>query len=98
MCWCSIAGSPPLNERAPRLLWARVVYISARRRQRNKAFRLRWMRLIDEHWIAYPKFIAGDLGLIERLKLKFMHRPAVRYLDVILARGYGSGPGSERDS
>jgi hypothetical protein len=84
--------------RAARRLGASVVYISARRRQRNKAFRLRWMRLIDEHWIAYPKFIAGDLGLIERLKLKFMRRPAVRYLDVILARGYGSGSGSERDS
>ncbi|MEA3132664.1 MAG: hypothetical protein QOG17_510 [Gammaproteobacteria bacterium] len=83
--------------RAARRLGTRVIYISARRRQRNKAFRLRWMRLIDEHWIAYPKFIAGDLGLVERLKLKFMRRPAVRYLDVILARGYGAGPGSERD-
>jgi glycosyltransferase involved in cell wall biosynthesis len=63
---------------------ARVVYISARRRQRRKAFRLRWMRLIDEHWIAYPKFIAGDLGFLERLKLEVMRRPAIRYLDVIL--------------
>ncbi|MDP8985034.1 MAG: hypothetical protein M3N97_08310 [Pseudomonadota bacterium] len=71
---------------------ARVVYISARPRQRRKAFRLRWMRLIDEHWIAYPEFIAGALRGSERLKLRLMRRPAVRYLDVILAR---DGPASE---
>jgi UDP:flavonoid glycosyltransferase YjiC (YdhE family) len=44
------------------------------------------MRLIDEHWIAYPKLIAGELGLMERAKLKLLRRPAVRYLDVIMAR------------
>jgi len=65
---------------------ARVVFISSRTRQRRKAFRLRWMRLIDEHWIAYPRFIAGGLTRLERLKLKLMGRPQVRYLDVILAR------------
>ncbi len=70
--------------RAAKRCGARVVYISARRRQRRKAFRLRWMRLIDEHWIAYPEFIAGALGLVERLKLDLMRRPTVRYLDVIL--------------
>ncbi len=72
--------------RAARRLGARVVYISARRRQRNKAFRLRWMRLIDEHWIAYPEFIAGHLRFFEKLKLKMVGRPIVRYLDVILPR------------
>ena len=66
---------------------AGVVYISARARQRRKAFRLRWMRLIDEHWIAYPQFIAGGLNAFERFKLKMLRRPAVRYLDVILSRG-----------
>jgi UDP:flavonoid glycosyltransferase YjiC (YdhE family) len=65
---------------------ARVVYISARHRQRAKAFRLRWMRLIDEHWIAYPEFIAGSLRLLERLKLNMLGRPVVRYLDVIFSR------------
>jgi len=65
---------------------ARVVYISARRRQRRKAFRPRWMRLIDEHWIAYPEFIAGSLTLIERLKQRLLRRPTVRYLDVIFSR------------
>ena len=48
--------------RAAQRLGARVVYISARRRQRRKAFRWQWMPLIDEHWIAYPQFIAGRFG------------------------------------
>ena len=56
--------------RAARRSGARVVYISARRRQRRKAFRWRWMPLIDEHWIAYPEFIAGKLGVLERFKLQ----------------------------
>ena len=72
--------------RAARRLGARVVYISARRRQRRKAFRWRWMGLIDEHWIAYPEFIAGPLTFFERLKLRVLGRPVVRYLDVILSR------------
>jgi ADP-heptose:LPS heptosyltransferase len=70
--------------RAAQKIGARVIYISARRRQRNKAFRVSWMRLTDEHWIAYPEFIAGKLRFLERLKLKLLGRPAVRYLDVIL--------------
>jgi glycosyltransferase involved in cell wall biosynthesis len=72
--------------RAARRLGARVVFISARPRQRRKAFRSRWMRLLDEHWIAYPEFIAGRLRFFERLRLKTLHRPVVRYLDVILSR------------
>jgi hypothetical protein len=72
--------------RAARRLGAGVVYISARRRQRYKAFRRRWMRLMDEHWIAYPEFIAGRLTFFEKLKLRMTGRPIVRYLDVILPR------------
>jgi hypothetical protein len=77
--------------RAAQRLGARIVFISSRRRQRRRAFRLSWMRLIDEHWIAYPKLIAGDLGLMERVKLKLLRRPVVRYLDVIMARGATAG-------
>jgi hypothetical protein len=73
--------------RAARRLGAGIVYISARRRQRRKAFRWQWMRLIDEHWIAYPEFIAGKVGFFESLKLKIVGGPIVRFLDVILARG-----------
>jgi glycosyltransferase involved in cell wall biosynthesis len=72
--------------RAAQGVGARVVYVSARRRQRAKAFRLRWMRVIDEHWIAYPEFIAGRLTAFERLKLRLLRRPTVRYLDVICSR------------
>lgn len=72
--------------RAARRVGARVVYISARARQRRKAFRWRWLNLIDEHWIAYPEFIAGKLGYCERLKLRLLSRPVVRFLDVIFAR------------
>ena len=92
--------------RAAHRLGASIVFISSRRRQRRRAFRLSWMRLIDEHWIAYPKLIAGDLGLMERLKLELLRRPVVRYLDVIMARGTTSrgmaasaaGPDAAADS
>jgi len=69
---------------AARRCGARVIYISARPRQRRKAFRLRWMALIDEHWIAYPEFLAGSLRWMERLKLTLRRRVRVRYLDVML--------------
>jgi ADP-heptose:LPS heptosyltransferase len=70
--------------RAARAAGARIVYVSSRRRQRRKAFRLSWMRLIDEHWIAYPRFIAGALTPLERLKLRALGRPAVRFIDTLL--------------
>ncbi|MEI8298927.1 MAG: hypothetical protein WCH32_12965 [Pseudomonadota bacterium] len=63
---------------------ARIVYVSSRRRQRGKAFRLRWMRLLDDHWIAYPSFIAGATSAWERLKLRLLGRPNLRYLDALL--------------
>ena len=47
------------------------------------------MRLIDEHWIAYPRLVAGEPTVIERLKLELMRRPALRYLDVILSPSAG---------
>jgi predicted glycosyltransferase len=44
------------------------------------------MALIDEHWIAYPEFLAGSLGWMERLKLTLQRGVRVRYLDVMLSR------------
>ena len=70
---------------------ARIVYISARPRQRRKAFRWRWMRMLDEHWIAYPQFMAGGLSWTERLKLNWLQRPAVRFLDCILPETRSEG-------
>lgn len=63
---------------------ARVVYVSSRPRQRRKAFRIGWMRMLDEHWIAYPEFIAGGFGPLEQFKLSLLRRPAVRFLDAVL--------------
>jgi len=70
--------------RAARAAGARIVYLSSRPRQRRKAFRLSWMRLLDEHWIAYPRFIAGALQPLERLKLRALSRPVVRFIDTLL--------------
>jgi hypothetical protein len=63
---------------------ARVVYLSSRPKQRYKAFRMGWMRVLDEHWIAYPEFIAGALGPFEQFKLRLFGRPTIRFLDAIL--------------
>lgn len=71
--------------KAARRVGARVVYVSSRSRQRYKAFRSHWMRLLDDHWISYPALIAGELGRIERLKLRLLGRPEVRFLDTVLA-------------
>jgi hypothetical protein len=61
----------------------RVIYISSRARQRRRAFRMRWMRLIDEHWIAYPEFIAGPLSGFEKAKRRLIGRPTIRYVDSV---------------
>jgi hypothetical protein len=71
--------------RAARAAGAQVVYVSSRGRQRYKAFRLRWMAALDEHWISYSALLAGDLGWFERLKLRLLGRPHVRFLDAVLA-------------
>jgi UDP:flavonoid glycosyltransferase YjiC (YdhE family) len=63
---------------------AKIIYVSSRSRQRRKAFRISWMRMLDEHWIAYPQFIAGTPRLLERLKLQVLRRPELRFLDAVL--------------
>jgi hypothetical protein len=78
--------------RAAHASGAAVIYISSRRRQRNRGFRWRWMGMLDEHWIAYPEFIAGAPGPLEKLKLALRGRPRLRYLDVILSTGTAAPP------
>jgi len=74
MSWCSTMRVGTRScARAPS--GARIVYVSARPRQRRKAFRRNWMRLIDEHWIAYPQFIAGSLTLFENLSSRRLGGP-----------------------
>lgn len=70
--------------RAARGVGARVIYVSSRGRQRYKAFRLRWMRLLDAHWISYPELVAGAPSPLERLKMRVLGRPEVRFLDAVL--------------
>lgn len=70
--------------RAARSAGASVVFISYRRRKRFKASRLRWMRLIDEHWIAFPRFIAGGPVPFEAIKRRLLGKPEPRYLDIVL--------------
>jgi hypothetical protein len=70
--------------RAAHAVGARIIFVSSRPRQRRKAFRLRWLRLIDEHWIAYPEFVAGSLTWSERLKLRLPHAPVVRFMDTVM--------------
>lgn len=70
--------------RAARAAGAAVVYISARRRQWKKALRLRWMRLIDEHWVAYPQALSPRPSLWESAKRRMSCAPTLRHLDVVL--------------
>jgi hypothetical protein len=69
---------------AARAVGAKLVFVSSRERQRGKAFRWRWMRMLDEHWIAYPAVVAGELSLLERIKVGALKRPTIRYLEVLL--------------
>ncbi len=71
---------------AARAAGANLIFVSSRSRQRRKAFRLRWMGLLDEHWISYPSALAGGLTVIERWKQRWRGRPSVRFLDAVVAR------------
>lgn len=82
--------------RAARAVGARVVYVSSRFPQRRKAFRLRWMALLDEHWMAWPEFVAGRPGPLERLKLRWLGRPRLRHLDTLLPRRIDPAPVLQR--
>jgi ADP-heptose:LPS heptosyltransferase len=64
---------------------AAVVFVSSRFGPRTKAFRFRWMKHLDEHWIPYPEPVGGALSAFERLKLRLAGRPRIRFLDVMLA-------------
>jgi hypothetical protein len=69
--------------RAARRAGARVVFSSRAPKLRWKAFRLKWMRLLDEHWIVFPNFVTGGLSRLERLKLRWFPHYRVRQLDTL---------------
>jgi hypothetical protein len=69
--------------RVARRQGTRVVFLSSRASTRRKGFRLRRMRWIDQHWIAQPRFFAGDLTALERLKQRMLGGPEVLFLEVL---------------
>ena len=72
----------PNNCARPRLLGARLVFTSRSPRLRWKAFRVSWLRLLDEHWIVFPQFVTGGLSSFERLKVRpdaQLRRPPPRH-------------------
>jgi UDP:flavonoid glycosyltransferase YjiC (YdhE family) len=69
--------------RAAKSAGARLVFSSRAPKLRWKAFRIKWMRLLDEHWIVFPTFVTGGLSRIERLKLRMFRDYAVRQFDTL---------------
>jgi glycosyltransferase involved in cell wall biosynthesis len=91
--------------KAARQADARLVFSSRAPKLRWKAFRIKWMRLLDEHWIVFPTFVTGDRTWIEALKLRFFPDYTVRQFDTLFtpsdpaARmawldGHGLSPGN----
>jgi glycosyltransferase involved in cell wall biosynthesis len=69
--------------RAAKRAGARLVFSSRAPKLRWKAFRLKWMRLLDEHWIVFPTFVTGGLTWLERRKLALFPDYTVRRLDTL---------------
>jgi glycosyltransferase involved in cell wall biosynthesis len=61
----------------------RVVYVSSRASARRRGFRLRRMRWLDQHWIAQPRFLGGDLRRAESAKARLMSNTEVLFLEVL---------------
>jgi glycosyltransferase involved in cell wall biosynthesis len=69
--------------RAAKRAGARLVFSSRAPKLRWKAFRIKWMRLLDEHWIVFPTFVTGGLSRVESLKLRFFPHYGVRQFDTL---------------
>lgn len=65
---------------------AATVYVSSRFKTRWKGFRFRRMLLLDQHWLAWPRFVGGELTGWERFKLGLLRRPQVLFLDPVHER------------
>jgi len=70
--------------RAAKRAGTRLVFSSRSPKLRWKAFRIKWMRLLDEHWIVFPTFVTGGLSRVERLKLRIFPHYGVRQFDTLL--------------
>ncbi len=80
--------------RAAKRAGARLVFSSRAPKLRWKAFRIKWMRLIDEHWIVFPTFVTGGLTWLERRKLALFPGYTVRRLDTLFPP---ADPAARRD-
>jgi glycosyltransferase involved in cell wall biosynthesis len=69
--------------RAARRAGARLVFSSRAPKLRWKAFRIKWMRLLSEHWIVFPTFVTGGLTWLERRKMALFPDYTVRRLDTL---------------
>lgn len=69
--------------RAAKRAGARIVFSSRAPKLRWKAFRIKWMRLLDEHWIVFPTFVTGGRTWFERLKLRLFPDYTVRQFDTL---------------
>ena len=69
--------------RAAKRQGTRVVYVSSRASARRRGFRLRRMRWLDQHWIAQPRFLGGDLRRAEAAKARLMSGTDVVFLEVL---------------
>ena len=69
--------------RAAKKAAARLVFSSRAPKHRWRAFRIKWMRLLDEHWIVFPTFVTGGLTWLERRKMQLFPGYTVRRLDTL---------------
>jgi predicted glycosyltransferase len=76
------SGRTPQLQAAKRC-GARIVFISRRRSKRLKAFRSSWMRLLDQHWLAFPPAIDGPLSWWEKLRLRQYPHHEVLFLGAV---------------
>ena len=71
------------QQQAAQRAGAGVVFVSSRPSIRRKGFSLRRMRATDQHWIAQPRFLGGQLTAVEQWKRRFAPRLQVLLLEVI---------------
>jgi len=81
-------------------LGAKVVFISQHKRKRRRGMKIGRARSTHLHWVAQPKFVLGEISLINKIKLALIKRsepqfigpvfcqPIEEEIDVILAQ-YG---------
>jgi glycosyltransferase involved in cell wall biosynthesis len=69
--------------RAAKRAGTRLVFLSRAPKLRWKAFRIKWMRLLDEHWIVFPAFVTGGATWLERQKLRWFPHYTLRQFDTL---------------